>query len=368
MQKAIDKERKHCLERLKVYGALRLLSLNMGRKNHEWQLRQVQLISQYSRGKIRSATKNIDYLISELKKHLGAEISDNKLLKLPILQEMEQYQAEEYQGEIDFLSKQRKIWCVPKNDYLKIFSKLENIAVGYYIAPRHAYLQTTYAPHDGLKNYLGFVTPETSLFESMAAQFNYLSRITEEYKTSSNKAHVKEIVAARRSCIFLSLGFVEAFINGVSEITVYERARSLLKKDLALLMEVRESDASKVKFVSFRDKLLQYPRIAATLDFPPFTESNCKEFGIIVEKGKEYRDAIAHPNSMGLIKLEKSIPSLVVNPKFINLIDCSFDDVVSTVDAAISLVLKIDKITHNWIHQFITPRNDQGVFPDEVFD
>ena len=67
------------------------------------------------------------------------------------------------------------------------------------------------------------------------------------------------------------------------------------------------------------------------------------------------------------LKVEGSTITPAINPKLINLIDCSFDDVVNTVDAAISFVLKIDKITHNWIYAYVAPRNDQGVFPDEVF-
>ena len=186
MKKAIDKERKHCLQRLEVYEALALLSLNMTKKNYEWFLKQPQQINDMPRRQIKAAQAYLDAKIKEIKKLTGSKISDNQLLKSPTLQEMKKYQLEEYQGESDLI-RETRIWCVSKRSYLDMFTKLENIAPGYYIAPPHAFLQMTYAPHDGLKEYLGFVTPETSLFESMAAQFNSLTRLTEEYKNSSKK-------------------------------------------------------------------------------------------------------------------------------------------------------------------------------------
>jgi hypothetical protein len=56
------------------------------------------------------------------------------------------------------------------------------------------------------------------------------------------------------------------------------------------------------------------------------------------------------------------------NPKYLNLMECSFDDVTEVIDAAISLVLKIDEISHKWISGFIGPRDSKGLFPDGVFN
>jgi hypothetical protein len=217
-----------------------------------------------------------------------------------------------------------------------------------------------------------WVTPEIDKFQSMAVMSDRLKGISSTEKFQKGIAAPERRACSEATLIF-AFAFVEAFLNGLAAITTQNGTaqknpgskKSL--RDTALLFELHPKNSAQSSFVAFRDKALQYPRIAAGVDLPILTESNSKDLDRLLSSAKLYRDAIAHPNVRYDIKFENEGFVAKHNEKLGPIVSIPLEEVFEIVDAAIGFVLQVDELTFRWIRPYIFRRSSSGLFPKEAY-
>lgn len=223
---------------------------------------------------------------------------------------------------------------------------------------------------------------EAGLFEDMCAHVNAAQDLRETALTpSAPKPLRKALSAFRRSAVLVAFNMVEAYINSVAFDTLVERGDSLALRDRDLLSEW-DSTKNRQRLVPFREKLLQYPKIAINVEHPPLQESNCPEYALLLGAAKDFRDAIVHANpkpSIGPLNLDDPVPQKEVlfwqlpdsdDFRYINNDQSKSGHWLEIVDAAIGAVKRIHATIHPerkglfWVHD----RATDGRFPEKAFD
>jgi hypothetical protein len=203
---------------------------------------------------------------------------------------------------------------------------------------------------------------EAIMFEDMAALFNLAKQ---EYGAASaaeqSKRYVKKRNTLCRAAIMATIYFVESYLNGLARDYVISNEPDL---DLSARSVLEDWDykQNRHRYLTLRDKLLQYQRILLKVEHAPLQETNCPEMATIIQTAKLVRDAVAHP-------------SAAINPKTTDpekeraILGLDFEVTQITVDAAVSLVLQIEETIRGdrkrlfWLHG----RDSSGFFPDTTF-
>ena len=356
IQRRIDAERVSIESNLDALEALLFFTLNLTNRNIDYIRLKRESLLKLTRADAKKVGILVENRIKEIRGIVGATQSNIKFL-------------DDYKKFNEDIGDNKKAVCLQRSFFFNRFNHPEKIFPIFPFSPRHAVFEIVQPPHDGMKEFLGFVVPEVSLFEDMALLFNQAHELHHFDENKISKIKIKQRRGINRACINAALGFVEAYINGVALNCLYDdqKKNSLTDKDLSLLMEVTADDARKQKFVSFREKILQYPKIATGSKFPLIAESNCPEFALLIANGKKFRDAFAHPSFHPTLIQEGANYAYEVSDKTKALINVQFSDVEKTVDAAIHVVLRIDELVGEWIKNFVSLRGDAGLFSEELF-
>ena len=119
----------------------------------------------------------------------------------------------------------------------------------------------------------------------------------------------------------------------------------------------------KPRRLSLRQKLLQFPKIAAGAQHPPLQESNCPEMGLILDYEVRFRHALVHPTPRvdedETLELRESV--------FFGL---TTDQVMTLIDAVIGLIRRIAGAigdSFGDVNLWIRNRDTTGRFDEEVF-
>lgn len=205
--------------------------------------------------------------------------------------------------------------------------------------------------------------PEGSLYEDMCFGFNKAWE-TKEIKWSphkqSSKADVKGHVFYTRASIVSAYNFVECYLNGLAFDFLTTAQRRLSITDADTLSEW-DSQRNKQKFVKFRDKIIQYPKIILNRQNPPFTESSCPPMATLLSS-INYRDAVVH-------NTPKANMAGDAIPKIRDLIELRIADATRIVDAAVELVILVDKTVNQGRYDisWLLTRTKEGPFPENSF-
>jgi len=199
---------------------------------------------------------------------------------------------------------------------------------------------------------------EAAIFEDMCSIFNLLKERLKKNDEIEIKSDKKKNIALMRTVVLTAFNFVEAFLNGIASDYFFSNFHNLDDETRIILTEW-DHIRGKPKYLSLRDKVLKYLRIACKSSFPPLQESNCEELTFIIEKAKAIRDSIVHPSSIhGLGFKEEEIFKLGIG------------EVEKIIDTSIQLVKRIELLIHGnnnnrirWIYE----RDKNGFFPEEVF-
>lgn len=204
---------------------------------------------------------------------------------------------------------------------------------------------------------------EAVMFEDMAALFNLAKQ---EYVTTSTGGQGKCLIKRRnalcRAAIMAAIYFVESYLNGLAADYVIYNEPDLENSTKSLLLDW-DYDRNRPRYLSLRDKLLQYQRILLKVEHAPLQETNCPEMAIVIKAAKLVRDAVAHPSptlDLKTVDIEKERVILCLD----------FETMQAVVDAAVSLVLQIEEAVQGdrerlfWIHG----RDSSGLFPDIAFE
>jgi hypothetical protein len=228
-----------------------------------------------------------------------------------------------------------------------------------------------FPPHLRLELNFNWVVPEEQfqfhywlaeavLYEDMALAFNHaFQTLSAIQKTDPSKGggnvNAKEHYMYLRTALLSAYYFVEAFLNGIAFDYHYRNESSLSQSNKDLLMEWN-SQANRQRFVSFENKIKEYPKIITGAT--PLTVTNCKELATLLGDAKSIRDSIVHQSP----KAPDKIRWLQV---------WRLDNTQEVVDAAVGFVTKLNTALGPngtdiaWLYQ---RDPTTGVFPPEAFN
>lgn len=355
----IEKEKSDGLKAIETLEGCTFFTRNMTEENFQFLTGEKSRLEKLSRRELKSALEHINKKLKKL-------VSSNKISALGKTVFRQWY--------LDIENKEvpERVLNFPKIYLLRYIADAE-LLPPFVHCPAHGLIEIPYRCSAVPKDFFGFIVPEIMLYESMAMMMNKLVELPIPSSNKQSKKLYKESAALKRSSLVFAYSFVEAYLNGLAarvtlgdiESSAREKVSS---KNLAKIFEKDPKNFTRSSFVSFRDKALQYPRIAIGANFPPLTESNCTELKVLLDTSKIYRDAIAHPSfradlivaSTGKFDFQESskMQSLVLIPD---------SDVQQTVDAAVGFVLQVEELVGGSIGQFLFARDENGRFPDLAF-
>ena len=215
---------------------------------------------------------------------------------------------------------------------------------------------------------------EAALFEDMALHFNRAVSLEEEEEELARsdirrlsiayKIPWKARWASLRAAVTSAFFMLEAYLNSIAFDHLVLNGEQVSEKNHILLSEweYSEKDGGRQRFVSFRNKLLQYPRIILGQEHPPLQETNCEPMRIVLEHARDLRDAVVHPNS-------RIHPVDDVPDKEIAFMSMDRSVAEEVVDSAIELVAAVETTIHGSEERlfWLARRGTEGTFAPEVF-
>ncbi len=207
-----------------------------------------------------------------------------------------------------------------------------------------------------------FWTLEFAIYEHMAGVYNTARRLTVEIQgREQSKEERKTLKGLSHSCVVHSFFFLEAYLNGIAFDHLASHEDSLTPDNISSLSEW-DSEKEQRRLLTFRDKLLQYPKIVAGLDHPPLQENNCPELEFMVQRAKLWRDSIVHASPLPELATLRPI-------KEMGFIEVNFPEAEETVDTVIRLVQLIHAACGKPAEELacLLGRGNDGFFPPEAF-
>ena len=216
--------------------------------------------------------------IEELRKHYGIKVPNSELVEIVDW-------AKSKSGNL--------LPLLPKHTWREIFDHYERVMPDFADLPEHTDIAIDFSHQAGPGKTALFLL-EAMLYEDMASIFNLMKEheLRLNHEKDPLKAH-KILGALSRGTVASAFYFVESYLNGIAFDHYVLHEATLSPKDKEALLEW-DSANSRAKYLSLREKFLQYPRIILGATHPPLDESNCPELAFIVEKSKSLRDAIVH--------------------------------------------------------------------------
>ena len=166
--------------------------------------------------------------------------------------------------------------------------------------------------------------------------------------------------AARR--LLHRLDFIEAYLNGLAVDYFIEHMDSLSPEERSILRDWDEG-RNRPRYLSLRDKLIQYQRILKRSQHAYLQESNCLEIARFLQTVDLIRNPLAHPSP-------HFNPGTGRPDKELALYSVRLETACDAADCAVSLVRKLDEIIcgHNNRIPWLLSRGSDGCFSPEAFD
>ncbi|MGB2897691.1 MAG: hypothetical protein WBB89_00395 [Candidatus Acidiferrum sp.] len=219
-----------------------------------------------------------------------------------------------------------------------------------------------------------FFLPEVVLYENMCLAYNLAVLSKYEARPGSiDKIRRKTFNLHLHTAVLSAFYFVEAYLNGIA-FDFYFRMKGdkeLSQEETDKLGEY-DSQRGRERWVSFRDKMLQYPKIVlGGLKDPPLTEDNCEEMRILVSEARALRDSLVHNSPKFELEVVDGKRQLI-GRKVRSIIDVKLQDVTMIVDAAVGYIKKLDALLQTHGHRrkgdWLFERDEKGMFPAKTFE
>lgn len=215
---------------------------------------------------------------------------------------------------------------------------------------------------------------EAALFEDMALHFNQaisldraeqLPRTDTRRLTIRGKLPLKRKWASLRAALTSAFFTLEAYLNSIAFDHLQRHGDTLTEKDLTYLTEGdagANAGHGRERYLSLREKLLQYQRIILGVAHAPLQENNCEALRIVVGHSKRFRDAVVHASPK-----TPTAPSMVDKEQAFLLLDLG--TVATVIDATVELIEAIETQIHGTTRRlfWLQRRTAEGVFPDSAF-
>jgi hypothetical protein len=225
--------------------------------------------------------------------------------------------------------------------------------------PEHTLIELDYGTYRTASGVFELHLPEVIQYEAMCALFNLASGMRSKNNQHASKREVKTATALERATIMSAFSFVEAYLNGIAR-NHYHLNKDKLDSETCILLTEWDEKARRNCYVTFREKLIKYPKVILGVTHPPLQENNCPDIKFLIESAKIHRDSAVHPApSIQMEDMAKEVAFHAIE----------LEQVMRIVDASISVIRKI----HLTIASNSTPlawlldRGPDGLFPDSVF-
>lgn len=282
----------------------------------------------------------------------------------------------------------RRLWGfrVPNSEVVKILEKAEqgrsrgqtlrlsklwvsDICSGYYQhwiifkdLPAHTMIEIDLGTFRKRRGQISWFLLEATVYEDLCALFNQAKEFDSRVRqpTSSNK-DFKIRESLLRATVLLAFHFVEAYLNGLA-FDYYASNQNRLTDETKSLLFDWNYKTDRPRYLSLRDKALQYPKIILGLAHPPLHEDNCSELRNILD-AVEVRHRITH------ISPKREFERANVDEQT-QVYSVQLKDVERIIDSCIDLVRRIDRLVKgetlrlHWLYN----RTHDGTFPEKAFD
>jgi hypothetical protein len=257
-----------------------------------------------------------------------------------------------------FLAGENRCMMLPKYFIKTLFTNYSHVNSKFSYLPEHALIAIEPGLNREKQGEFEVFEIESSLFEDMCALYNeYVKKEVVIGIKKTNKA--KD--ALMRATLIAAFNLLESYLNGIAFDYYLENKSKLSEENIEKLTEKKKDGKS--RYLSLRDKIINYPRIILSAVHPIFDETNCIEAKRIIQIAKEYRDSIVHPSPYCMAV--EDTPNKI--DKFYGL---TGEDTLQFICDVISIIKKIDKTIHpdhsrlSWIFDL----GEDGLFSDEVFN
>jgi hypothetical protein len=345
MDLALLKERAKAKQIYREYEAIQTLLNNVTIPIKAKMKASYDAIDRFGKSELRRKIHELQKELQDLRTEFGVKATRDELVKF--LQSAE--------------AKPGLALHIIKTVLVKLIGKYEKKAPDFNIFPEHTYIQIDNGQFREEQGDFDWILQEASLYEDMCSIFNLAkARNTSLDRKKDLRSTIKTASSLARTSIVAAYNFLEAYLKGIAIDHVLLNGQSLDQKTTTFLLEWDQS-TKRQKFVSLRDKLLQYPKLIKKLEHPPLQETNCAEMDFVLGRGKRLRDSIVHASPLASAESgdEPIAPLFKLN----------FDDVEATVDNVVLLVRKIEQVIHANDHAIIWVKNREpnGLFPDTAF-
>jgi len=255
----------------------------------------------------------------------------------------------------------RDFLCISKYHLSKIFQHYEKALPVFPRLPVHARVGIDVGNVRQSSSEMEVFQLEVSLFEDMADLLNEAIRSGQVADgPDPTKVQVKHAGACLRAATKAAFNLLEGYLNG-------------LAGDVALLRTVSPADYVKITewdekrqrpvFLSLREKLLQYPKIAAGLAHPVLQESSCPAMQRVLRLEKQLRHALIHPRPQVLPSGSESFREAAFFELRLPQVETLCDDVIELI----FLISAAAGAEFGEVSLWLARRGPGGMFGEEVF-
>jgi len=324
----------------RTYRAIRILTGSLAKEDRERVDKSVAMVARLPKRQLQEEIPKLEKEVRRLSKFLGLRVP------LETLEEI-----------IEPPNPSFPLLYLNKVYLQQIFASYEHLLSDLSDFPPHARIGIDLVSETSKVEVLLL---DATLYEDMASLWNLTLATAQPYEQNNDKQPFKRTLALTRATAKAAFNFVEGYLNGLAtDILVME---VVSEQDKTKLSEW-DDEARRIRFLSLRDKLLQYPKIAVNASHPLLDEGNCPEIKLIINLEKEIRHSLIHPTPMfdsrRLEHCREEAHSQLQMGIVAELCDCAVGLVVK-LNAAIGE--KYGKVDH-WLY----PRNAEGEFPPEAF-
>ncbi len=248
---------------------------------------------------------------------------------------------------------------VSKADLQGLFKHYERRFPDFQRLPPHARIGVERFGTDNRDKIEVFML-DASLFEDMAVLWNMTIGLYRTLKIDEQTQAHKRLNALLRATTKSAFSLIEGYLNSMSY--DIQRTQTVSHAQKTLLVEW-DAAKSRPRFLTLRDKILQYPKIALGSEQPPITENNCPELAAILGLEEGLRHSLIHPNPQGDRRNEKVFREQI----YLNI---EIDEVAKLCDLVVELISKIDDaIGHKFggVGDWLYKRDETGCFPAKSF-
>lgn len=253
-------------------------------------------------------------------------------------------------------------WCVSKYELRKLFTRYENALPAFEKLPPHARVGIDCKGIRHSAKSMEVFWLEAALFEDMAAQWNEaVVADNRAAKPESTKQELKHAHSCTRSAAKGAFNLLEGYINGVAgDILLLQH----VSDEERTLLEEWDTLKKRPRFVTLRDKLLQYPRIASGAKHAPIQETSSGAMRRVLDLEKQLRHALIHPRPQVYMDELRTFREIIFFELTNQVVGALCDDVLTLIEE----ISRVVGPRFGDVSFWITKRDSEGLFPDSAFD